>query len=117
MPDKYDEIVKTVQDLYKSGYIVNVNPGPPGIAESLKNEDFDYDFADDWGGYEEEEEEVPVDPNEILNHVQAESLEDGVILLDADGYAFQKRRGEWFMAGAQYGSTEFSGTFPARKMV
>lgn len=56
------------------------------------------------------------DPDEMLSLEDTEPLGEGTVLLDADGYAFQKRRDEWFMAGAQYGATEFSGKFPARRL-
>lgn len=73
---------------------------------------FEDDLDEFSGEYVEEK-----DPLQIDTADEADALEDGVVLLDADGYAFQKRRGEWFMAGAQYGATEFSGQFPARKLV
>lgn len=73
---------------------------------------FEGDVDEFSGEYVEEK-----DPLQIDTADEADALEDGVVLLDADGYAFQKRRGEWFMAGAQYGATEFSGQFPARKLV
>ena len=86
--DEYDELVEKVHQLYKKGYIVNVNPGPPGGADVPDDED--------WAVFEEEEAEgvVPVDPNKVFTPEQVESLEDGTLLVDADGYAFQKRRGE-----------------------
>ena len=56
------------------------------------------------------------DPDEMRSPEDTESLAEGTVLLDADGYAFQKRRDEWFMAGAQYGATEFSGKLPARRL-
>lgn len=107
--DEYDDLVSAVHDLYKQSYIVNTNPGPSGFPKkSLGKSDFDFDFDDDV------EPHKPVDPNQIFTHEQAEELTDGALLVDADGYAFQRRRGEWFMAGSAHGSTEFSGAFPAR---
>lgn len=109
MNDEYDDLIATVQDLYKNGYIVNTNPGPSGFPKNSSN-DFDWDFEYD----DDVEPSPPVDPSQVFTHEQADELGDGALLVDADGYAFQRRRGEWFMAGAAHGSTEFSGTFPAR---
>lgn len=47
---------------------------------------------------------------------EADALVGDPVLIDADGYVFQRRSGEWFMAGATFGSIEFTGGFPARKM-
>lgn len=44
----------------------------------------------------------------------ADALSAVAVIIDADGYVFQRRNGEWFMAGASFGSTEFSGSFPAK---
>ena len=48
---------------------------------------------------------------------EAEALGEKAVLLDADGWVFQRRNGQWFMAGAQFGSEEFSGSFPAKELV
>lgn len=93
-----------------------------------EEEEYEYQFDEyvgskDTPGFEEDLDEFSgeyveeKDPLQIDTADEADTLEDGDVLLDADGYAFQKRRGEWFMAGAQYGATEFSGQFPARKLV
>ena len=112
MNDEYDDLVSAVHELYKQGYIINTNPGPSSISNSALNDsdwDFDFEYVDD-----DVEPPTPVDPNQVFTHEQAEELADGTLLVDADGYAFQRRRGEWFMAGAAHGATEFSGAFPAR---
>lgn len=106
--DEYDELIEKVHQLYYNGYTVNVNPGPPGGIDVPPDDDWVMDEG------EEVEDILPADPNKVFTPDQVESLEDGALLVDADGYAFQKRRGEWFMAGAQYGATEFSGKFPAQ---
>lgn len=111
MNDEYDDLVTAVHELYKQGYIINTNPGPSGFPKNIPDDsDWDFDFDDNEDG----EFPTPVDPNQVFTHEQAEELADGTLLVDADGYAFQRRRGEWFMAGAAHGSTEFSGAFPAR---
>ena len=53
----------------------------------------------------------------INSHEEAGSLGEDAILLDADGYVFQRRNGQWFMAGAQFGSEDFSGIFPAKELI
>lgn len=55
--------------------------------------------------------------NSIHTHEEAEALSETAILLDADGWVFQRRNGQWFMAGAQFGSEEFSGAFPAKELI
>ena len=52
----------------------------------------------------------------INSHEEADALNEDAILLDADGYVFQRRNGQWFMAGAQFGSEDFSGSFPAKEL-
>lgn len=83
--------------------------------------DYEDDYDNDWKQWSEPEDEpatiinaTPFDPYLIDNHEKAALLGDDTLVVDADGYAFQRRNGEWFMTGSAYGSTEFSGTFPAR---
>lgn len=57
-------------------------------------------------------------PNATIDTLEeAEALGEKAVLLDADGWVFQRRNGQWFMAGAQFGSEEFSGSFPAKELV
>lgn len=57
-------------------------------------------------------------PSDTINTPEeADMLGEKAILLDADGWVFQRRNGQWFMAGAQFGSEEFSGSFPAKELI
>lgn len=90
-------------DGYNEPFKVKDSPNAPG-------------FEDDYDEFSGEFFDEP-DPDEMHTLEDTEFLVEGTVLLDADGYAFQKRRDEWFMAGAQYGATEFSGKFPARRLL
>lgn len=125
--DAEEEYLFDDLDLYKAQTKID----KPKVSASQFNFDDDYedDFPEDAfldsldeGLHDWEEDTAdldattPVDPYVITSIAQTENVEDNTVILDADNYAFQFKNGEWFMAGATYGATEFSGTFPARKL-
>lgn len=57
---------------------------------------------------------IPQQSKTVNTLEDTEVLSNVAVVIDDDGFVFQRRNGEWFMAGAAFGSTEFSGSFPAR---
>lgn len=121
-PHVYDDFLDFKDKNEKVKSSTNDTSSKDNSAFTFEEEDF---LLDDFGEFEEgdephdwyeEEEIIPADPYVLTAVEQTENLDENTVLLDADNYAFQFRNGEWFMAGATYGATEFSGSFPARKL-
>lgn len=116
--EEYEEFLGKIIESYKkeeqARAASKVDPHGWKKLQDTIDEASDKTEDDDWGYYDEIIDVTPVDPNVVSTYEQAELLEDGALLVDADGYAFQRRSGEWFMAGGAFGATEFSGTLPAR---
>lgn len=117
--DKIHIIEAANDDLTKYDYKTSVNRHMDFQPMIQRPEDFYYTGEDVIPGTGKT---VNIDPTVIDSAVinspeEADALVGDPVLIDTDGYVFQRRNGEWFMAGAAFGSIEFTGCFPARKMV